>query len=122
MEFKILLLIGFFVCCQLNCAYLKAKKQENPSPSVVYSGGNGESFQEAVIITGVKSKGELINAEYEFISKKYGTRGKGWLLVGQTLIQEKNRVFDVIEILVYGLNGEKILYFDVTDFMLDKNK
>lgn len=123
MKIKILLLlIGVFLCYHQNCIYLKEKKTEASFPSVVYGGGSGESFQKAVIITGVKSKKELIDAEYNFISQKYGIRGKGWLLVEQTLIQEKNRVFDVIEILIYGQSEEKILYFDISDLMLSLKK
>ena len=92
------------------------------SPSVGFSGGSGESFHDAVIINGAKSQGEGVAAEYQFISKIFGQRGNGWHLVGQTVIREKNKVVDVIEIQLGQSSERRIYYFDASDFLWRRKK
>lgn len=87
---------------------------------ITYTGGNGESFHNAIIISGAKSKSEGAAAEYNYISEKYGTRGEGWLLVGQTVIRERNKIVDVIEIQVDSEMNRRIFYFDVSEFLLKR--
>ena len=97
--------------------YVKKVKKRQVVSEVVLSGGSGESFQEAVIITGTKNQSESVDAEYQFISKIHGQRGIGWHLVGQTVIREKNKIADVIEIQLRDSSDRRIYYFDVTDFL-----
>ena len=87
------------------------------SSSITYSGGNGESFQNAIVITGANNKSAGVSAEYKYITDKYGPRGSGWLLVGQTVIREKNKIVDVIEIQLADSTDRRIYYFDVSDFL-----
>ena len=98
----------------LSCAPRQASK--GPS-GINYAGGSGESFHEAIVISGAKSKGEGIAAEYKYISGKHGSRGDGWLLVGQTLIREKNKIVDVLEIQLGNSPDRRIYYFEVSDFL-----
>jgi hypothetical protein len=76
---------------------------------------NGLSFDDAVIINNASTHFEGIDAEYNFISKKYGNREVDWKLKKQTLIEQAGRFFDQIEIILK--NGLEIsLYFDITEF------
>jgi hypothetical protein len=84
---------------------------------ITFSGGSGESFHDAVIILGARDKTEGVAAEYKYISDKYGRRGVEWLLVGQTVIREKNKIVDVIEIELNNSSERRIYYFDVGDFL-----
>ena len=84
---------------------------------VNFTGGNGESFHEAVTIAGAKSKSEGVAAEYKYITNLHGKRGTEWQLVGQTVIREKNKIVDVVEIQLGSVSDRRIYYFDVSDFL-----
>ncbi len=93
----------------------------NSGSGITYSGGTGESFHEAIIISGAKNKSDGVSAEYRFISDQHGRRGNKWLLVEQTVIREKNKVVDVIEIQLNNASFDRLIfYFDVTDFILKR--
>ena len=102
-------------CSGRNSVKMSAKPEH--IPGISYSGGSGDSFHEAVIINGARDKSAGIAAEYQFISEKHGARGTGWFLVGQTVIREKNKIVDVIEIHLGDTNDRRIFYFDVSDFL-----
>jgi hypothetical protein len=87
------------------------------SSGVMFTGGSGGSFNEAVVISGVTNKSEGVASEYTFISKIHGKRGEGWHLVGQTLVREKNKVVDVVEIQLGSDSDRRIYYFDVSGFL-----
>ena len=110
----ILLLFTLLIGCTPNSAVKSVSRE--PGKGITYSGGDGGSFQEAVTITGALNQGDGVAAEYHFISEKYGQRGTGWLLVGQTVIREKNKIVDVIEIQLGETADRRIFYFDVSDF------
>ncbi|MBN1577029.1 MAG: hypothetical protein JW913_10780 [Chitinispirillaceae bacterium] len=102
--------------CGSSLSARRAGRQS--SSGITYTGGSGESFHDAIIISGAKSKSAGISAEYIYITQKYGMRGKGWLLVGQTVIRERNKIVDVIEIQLDGAMNRRIYYFDVSEFLL----
>ena len=43
-------------------------------------------------------------------------KNEGWSIVGQTIIKENKKVFDVIEIRLGTDSDRRIYYFDVTSF------
>ncbi len=91
--------------------------------TVKYSGGKGDNPEDAVVITGVHKQTEGIIAEYNYITTLHGEKNKSWSLYGQTILKEKVKVYDVIEIKLIDFNGEhRIYYFDVTSFPWKKNK
>lgn len=122
-EGKVVMVSRFFlfVCiCLCTCSTrstLHSSKTGPLPPGITYSGGDGESFQNAIKISGTKNQNDGILAEYHYISKKYGERGTGWFLVGQTVIREENKIVDVIEIDLGNSKGRRIYYFDVTGFL-----
>jgi len=94
----------------------KIKLHEEDLSKVVYSEGSGDSYEDPVVISGVQTQSEGVQAEYNFISSKYGLRYKDWSVVGQTKIHEKGKVFDVIEIRLGSDSDRRIYYFEVKTF------
>jgi hypothetical protein len=91
------------------------QKQEIPG-RIQFTGGSGDSFEDAVVITGVHKQHEGLDAEYSFISDRHGIKNKDWRVVGQAIIREKGSIFDVIEISIGNGSDRRIYYFDVTAF------
>ncbi len=80
------------------------------------SGGNGQSQDQAVVITS-KAKYRLIKVENEFISAMLD-EGR-WKKVGQSLIQSDDKKYDKITIHHFLDDGgvfERVFWFDVTYF------
>lgn len=112
------------ICCILaSCISRNSVNIPKTSPlthGISFSGGNGDSFHEAVKINGARDKSTGVASEYRYISDKHGVRGTDWFLVGQTVIREKSKIVDVIEIQLKEASDRRIFYFDVTDFMVKK--
>lgn len=89
-------------------------KKPVPREKVSYSGGSGESFEDAVVIQGPEKQSEGVKAEYDYISGKHGIKNKDWVLVGQTISKEKKKVVDMVEINLTGSNEHRIYYFDIS--------
>jgi hypothetical protein len=96
-------------------------KQPKISPSIQYSGGSGDSYEEAVKITGATKQSEGVDAEYKYLSDKYGAKGRDWNIAGQTNFREKGKVYDIIEVRLSTGGDNRIYYFDVTGFQSKQN-
>ena len=105
-----------------NRSSLKMGSSSVKPPAVSYSGGNGESFREAVKINGARNQTDGVAAEYYYISKIHGVRGTDWFLVGQTVVREKNKIVDVVEIQLSSASERRIYYFEVSDFLSKRRK
>jgi len=78
-------------------------------------------FHKTVMIYNTLSPKELFNAEYRYISNLFGERGRDWFLMNQTLIEENDRIVDVVEIKGKRTFEQKVIFFDVTDVFSDKD-
>lgn len=107
-------LLAFGGCAGRQSVKIDAEK-EIPG-RIQFSGGSGDTYEDAVVITGVHKQHEGLAAEYNYISQKHGIKNKDWRVVGQTIIREKNSIFDVIEISLNSGSDRRIYYFDVTAF------
>lgn len=76
---------------------------------------SGESIEEAIVILNAKNTMEGVNAEYEYLAKKFGIQGKDWRLIRQTFVPYGCRQYDKIEIELAD-RTKKIIYFDITSF------
>ncbi len=76
---------------------------------------NGESIQDAIVILNVTSHFEGITAEYEYIERKFGIRGKDWELEMQSLVIEGDKFYDRMELKLFD-GTRKTIYFDITSF------
>jgi hypothetical protein len=84
---------------------------------VTFSDDSGDSEEHAVRILGARNEREGIQAEYWYLSQKFGERGKDWDLALQSLLEDKGsrRVFDRMD-LDFPNQPTKILYFDITEY------
>jgi hypothetical protein len=79
-------------------------------PGISYAGGDGSSFEKAVLIKGATEE-TGVHAEYEYLQKHYPGYRRG----GQSLQSSKGRSFDVLELTT--ADGKKMtIYFDITEF------
>ncbi len=113
---KIFLIALLIFCGCANRQTMKSEQNLAIPGRIQFSGGSGDSNEDAVVITGVHKQHEGLDAEYSYISQKHGIRNKDWRVVGQTIIKEKESIFDVIEIMLGSGSDRRIYYFDVTSF------
>lgn len=95
---------------------VELRTQQKYVSQISIHGGSGESVEDAAVISRVSKQTEVMDAEYEFISKKHGPKYKGWRLTEQTIVQEKNKTYDIIEIQLIPSSEKKIYYFNVSAF------
>jgi hypothetical protein len=102
----------------LGCASQQAStKNKNKDDShITFSGGSGDSHEDAIVINGVLKQSEGVEAEYNYLSKIHGAKDKSWKLDGQTMFRDEKKVFDVVEISLLPSGEKRIYYFDVTGF------
>lgn len=82
---------------------------------VQYSSHSGESLQEAVIISKVANHSAGVQAEYDYVIKKHGQPRIGWMMQGQSLIENEGRAYDRLDIVLKD-GSQKSYYFDITEF------
>ncbi len=76
---------------------------------------SGESFEEAVVIQ-AQSSADGVPKEYEWLEKRFGRQGQGWVTRSQALSGHANRVYDIITIQLAD-GSDRQIYFDITSFM-----
>lgn len=87
---------------------------ENITINELFGGGTGETIEKAIVINTISP---LIGvaAEYEYISNVCGEINVNWSLKTQSIIEEKNRYYDVLQVELNS--GEsRSFYFDITQF------
>ena len=81
---------------------------------VRYSNNSGTSLSEAIKITGASTHFESVDAEYQFLSKRFGTKDDDFRIAQQHLVCDKERYYDVIKIILS--DGKKMsVFFDITE-------
>lgn len=72
-------------------------------------------MEKAVQIIGVQSSFQGIQAEYQYLSEKFGIRGKDWNLKLQSLAHKEEKSYDVMRISLK--DGREIdVFFDISEF------
>ena len=123
--FKLLLILFLGVAIQ-SC---KAKKSSSNSASAVtsdsagiksitygkirYSGGDGSTKEKAIKIMNAKGSSDGVSAEYYYIGKVEGERGKDWSMKKQALIMD-SLIYD--KLIINAKGKEKEYWFDISDF------
>jgi hypothetical protein len=77
---------------------------------ITYSGGDGRTVKTAVIIEGATGSSDGVPSEYAWIE----ANRPGAEVLGQALIQNGDKVYDLLTLRVDGREEE--LYFDITGF------
>jgi hypothetical protein len=80
----------------------------------LYSGVDGSSPESAVVLNTTRTS-IGVPAEYEYLSKKYGTQDVDWFMIQQKLLMHANSMCDA---LFFRLSSgeEKVIFFDITRF------
>jgi hypothetical protein len=95
---------------------VSTKHTKHAAQEISYSGGTGDSFEDAIIINGVDKQSESVEAEYRYLAKLHGEKDKSWRVEAQTVTKEDKRIFDEIEIVLIPTAEKRIYYFDITRF------
>lgn len=112
-------LIATIAFCLL-CACLAretVKVNENPakkSHSLTAGGGNGTSYDSAVVLTGGNNLSAAVEGEYDFLSKLFGEKDKDWKVSEQTTVTENNKNYNMLQVEIFKTNEKHFYYFDVT--------
>lgn len=116
---KPLLPILSIALCSGICAVVQAADAELPQrlekrearARITYEGGDGSSFEKAVVIVGAKNSMDGVPAERKWLEKKY----RGYEKLKQALMEHEGKFFDVITIKTKK-GREVIVYFDISGF------
>lgn len=84
-------------------------------PKIFFTGGPGDTTATAVVISGAPNSRVGIDAEYYYLGKKFGQRNVDWRLKRQSVLQEKGKVYDCMEMIMKD-GSKKTVFFDITEF------
>lgn len=122
---KIIFLFSFFIlltsCKPTQNAAVGSSMEELWSKppdlsKVVYTGGDGTSIENAIVISGAGNERNGIAAEYEYITKKKGVKFVDWKPAGQSTINKDSKKYDAVSIQNIKNNETITFYFDISDF------
>jgi hypothetical protein len=108
----VLLLVIFLTGCQTATTRPNEStgRSESPVGHLFFSGGDGSSIEQAVVIHGA-TEGTGIRAEYDWIEVQH----PHFKRKGQALLNEHGKIYD--EVNVETAEGRpKSYYFDITEF------
>ena len=77
---------------------------------ISFAGGDGRSMQTAILIVGASCESDGVDSEYAWVA----ANRPGATVQGQALLQDGDRVFDQLNLLVDGT--PETVFFDITDF------
>jgi hypothetical protein len=80
----------------------------------LFGGGNGDSFETAVIVNAENSF-VGVEAEYAYIANQCGEPYKDWKLQSQGLRERGGKPYDVLKIALNG-GATRTFYFNITNF------
>ena len=89
---------------------------------VTYGGGDGTSVENAVVIENAANHFEGVDAEYIWLETQFGPQGEKWERSEQSLIDEEDRLYDVLKVEFSSSTGGykkgdvAYFYFDITEF------
>jgi len=84
-------------------------------PKITLKGGPGDTPATAVVISGAPNSRVGIDAEYYYLGKIYGQPNVDWKLKRQSVIHEKGKVYDRLDLELKD-GGKKTVFFDITEF------
>ncbi|MBU0650898.1 hypothetical protein KKC59_03205 [bacterium] len=83
---------------------------------ILFAGGQGHKIEDAIHVVGAKNSIEGVAAEYNYLEQRFGTKDKDWDVKSQSLINEKGKFFDKLEINNIKENKIEDIYFDISEF------
>lgn len=118
----LLLILGLILSsCNLprrfgDPGYGQQYKTQYDMKKIEYLGGDGSSFEKAIIIKNAESDFHGILAEYAYLEKKYGKRGTVWDRNAQSYSECQKKKYDILEIEFLESKETMTVYFDITGF------
>lgn len=97
----------------IDSAYWKNSPDIN---KIDYKGYDGSSVEKAIVIKKATSTKEGIAAEYAYLEKKLGQRGVDWKPLGQYLLPNSSKYYDVIKVKIINTSEIEYFWFDITKF------
>jgi hypothetical protein len=85
-----------------------------PGTSIRFTGGDGSTQEQAIVILGAKGETDGVASEHKYLELVYGPRGRAWKVVQQSLLSHNGKHLDALQIDVGGRT--QTLYFDITDY------
>jgi len=82
---------------------------------IEYSDNSGESFDDAIVISGAENTSQGIAVEYQYIKDKYGEINTDWKRIRQRFKKHGDKAYDILTIKDKQENEIEI-YFDITEF------
>jgi hypothetical protein len=92
----------------------------NKRDSVSDSGGNGDSYENAIVLAGGKDHTDAVEYEQNYIAKLWGEKDKNWKISEQTTVEENNRKIDMIQVEVIKTGKKHFFFFDVNYYYKKK--
>ena len=83
---------------------------------IVYAGGDGSSFENAIVILNATTSRDGIAAEYAYIERKHGKKFENWKPIGQSTNMLDGKRYDVVAIQIIPGNKTIQYFFDITEF------
>jgi hypothetical protein len=85
-----------------------------PKDSSLFSGGTGETAENAVVINATSSL-QGIPAEYAYVEQHCGKEDEDWTLDAQMQTSQNGREYDVLTVTLKQ-GGTRTFWFDITSF------
>ena len=64
----------------------------NDKPGIIFTGGSGDSREEAIVIKNAENHRAGVRAEYLYLQERFGKRDVHWKLVMQVLLKGEKPV------------------------------
>ncbi len=95
--------------------FFAAELQSQKDNQTISVNRDGSSFEKAIIIKYIGDYSKSIGQEYQYLTTKFGIRGKDWELVRQALITREDKSYDEMVIELFPSQEIITLYFDITE-------
>lgn len=94
------------------------KVDEHPAKAsfITYSGGNGTSYDSAIVISGGKDYSVAVEAEHQWIAKLFGEKDKDWKVAEQTTVTENTKTYNMVQVEIVASQEKHFYYFDITRY------
>jgi hypothetical protein len=102
--------------CLSRQAITVNEKPSKKSEVAHASGGNGDSYETSVVITGGKDYTDAVDCEYGFVANAWGVKDKDWKLVEKTTMVENGRTYDMMQVEIPKVGEKHFYYFDITHY------
>ena len=106
------------LCSSAGCVHHRsdaAKPDENgvtrSSGGVTYAGGDGSSFETAIVVRGARGGADGVDAEYGWLRQHY----PGYRMNRQSLTSHEKKWYDILHVTT-GDGKESTFYFDISEF------